>query len=97
MVNEMFSPGPWRLIFKTDKQRLDAWILAKDFTSTGRELQIISMHDMHPVKEHIERRLADIRLIAAAPEMYELLKRINEITDTNTNEISKLLARITNS
>lgn len=73
------TSGPWRLIHKKDGDRLDAWVFAKDSTSTGRELQVIDMHDQHPIKEHLERRLADIKLICAAPELLEALQAMDDL------------------
>ena len=76
-----YSPAPWRLIHKKDGYRLDAYVLAPDYSSPGREFQVIDLHDHHPIKEHNERRLADIKLMTAAPELLEALQvMVSEVT-----------------
>jgi hypothetical protein len=95
MSNTKHTPSPWRLIHKKESYKLDAWVLAKDPSSAGREYHVIDLHDQHPINEHLERRLADIKLISCAPELLEALKIIVEITgDRKTVEFDRARAAI---
>lgn len=79
MTETKFTLGPWRMIHSIRGDNLHAWIFGKDPSEgTTREIQVLSINEHHPIKEHNQRRLADMRLIAAAPEMYELLEAILE-------------------
>lgn len=70
-----FTPGPWRLVGKPKGHNLACWIFGKDPTpDANRELQVISILDSHVDKGHLERRYADMKLVAAAPELYQMLK-----------------------
>ena len=81
-MKQSFTPGPWRMLGKIKGNELNAWIFGKD-PSDGieRELQVISLQDSHPIKEHLERRLADMKLIASAPSLLEALKECEEYFD----------------
>jgi hypothetical protein len=75
MSNTKHTPGPWKMLGKIKGNEIHVWVYGKD-PSDGveRELQVISLQDSHPIKEHLERRFADMKLIAAAPELLQALK-----------------------
>jgi hypothetical protein len=74
------TPGPWRMIGEVAHGKVAAWVLAADPTSSSfRELQVISMIDSHCDKEYLDRRYADMKLIAAAPELLQALEAILEL------------------
>jgi len=96
MNKTQFTSGPWRLLMKKTTTSFFCRILAKD-GSGNRELIVIGDQDEHPIKEHIERRVADMKLISHAPEMYELLEQIIRWPGNSVpkESIKELLDRIT--
>lgn len=97
-MSTKFTPGPWRMINGSKGDHLAVWIFGKD-PGANRELQVISMADTHPMKEHHNRRLADMRLIAAAPEMYEELNSIliqGHVDKKSLESIKALIEKIDN-
>lgn len=92
------TPGPWRQIHSLIGENLHFWVLAKDPSEgSNRELQIFSVHDCHPIKEHLERRLADLKLMTASPEMLDLLKLIwnqNRLPSPTQLQVKELIDKI---
>lgn len=90
-----FTPGPWRLVDKVTENKLYCMILARDSSSnTPREFEVLTIGDSHPVKDHITRRHSDAHLIAAAPEMYALLKELDDFTDSEEGDFRKTIIDI---
>ena len=85
-----FTPGPWAI--KTDAYGRIKW--HADKRNGGEYLEVGSSTVW---VADIRQGKADARLIAAAPEMYEMLDRMGEDWDWTPafrNEVRALLARI---
>lgn len=95
MSKQSYTPGPWRLIHNKKKWNLHAWIFGKDpGTDVDREVEVIKISDYHPIGDHHERRLADMKLMAAAPEMYEFLNGIVNGNFPDHKYVQELLDKI---
>lgn len=97
------TPGPWRII--DDMGTMDSI----GIYGTKQNQLVAEIRDPeYPVSQLVKRGLeieimrANARLIAAAPEMFSLLKRVNELTedpnedlvDLLTGEIAELVDRL---
>lgn len=94
MSNTKFTPGPWRYCGQDRGQCkcCQVWSTVADF-------EVAEAHQTTEDGEiDIEQAKANARLIAAAPEMYDLLKYFlkNEYCGDHAQEVESLLNRITN-
>ena len=86
-----FTKGTWEAGIDTSSMLPYVWTKLKNVPA-----KIAVMHRCPYIKD--KEQLANARLIAAAPEMYNWLKTISEIFDKgnviNVSNIKELLARI---
>lgn len=95
MSKTKFTPGPWVAKFKPN-------VAASEISYSGNNGKYVGMFS-HSVGKHedrkkwIEEGKANARLIAAAPEMYELLEQIAEGNETNFEYAKKSIIQLLNS
>lgn len=89
-----FSPGPWRYCGQDRNQCkcCQVWSVKQDF-------QVATAHQEHEEIGYIplEQAKTNARLIAAAPEMYDILKYflMNGYCGDHREEVETLLSKIT--
>jgi hypothetical protein len=68
------TPGPWRIAAKNFDT---SFYVIHGNDEAKREVQVVKMsYGTHPIPEFLERKEADARLIAAAPELLSALVRL---------------------
>lgn len=75
---EKFTPGEWWVEI-TDHELADTGDYVTDFAVATEKTGVAQCFDNSVVSE--EEAAANCHLIAAAPDMYRLLKRLIELTD----------------
>lgn len=95
MIEKTFTPGPWKAIGGINGETASIWIMANDPSSFGvkRDLVITSFVDAHPIPEHNKRRVADFKLMALAPEMFDMLEKIL-IENPDISGVKELLNKV---
>lgn len=91
MSSEKFTKGPWRYCGKDREQCkcVQVWSVPADFNV------VICLMETEEGEITEEEYKANSRLVAAAPEMYELLKTISEVAPDHLKEqINSLLTTI---
>ena len=111
MTKPKFTPGPWE--FGPDANEDEFPIVSYEATGDGDEVEICQVNTFmtknyeSPGQLDMDRVIANARLIAAAPEMYALLKKhqaecggssnygsCSACRDRESCELTNLLARI---
>jgi len=72
--NLKHTEGPWRIQFMADDETEDFWVKSDFNEVTGYGTDILCDDFGNHVGYTREQRLADAKLIAAAPDMLEALK-----------------------
>lgn len=100
---EKFTKGPWSVhpastmsaqweeIYSADMQTQICQMEMPLMVTIGSDTDGGNILAPTPYEEEAK---ANARLIAAAPEMYRLLKKVVDITDTVDNEIEAILSKI---
>jgi hypothetical protein len=70
MAQAAHTPAPWRVVTRADRTGIIVSIAVTTDTAAG------GWWELQGVAAAAEQNIADGRLIAAAPEMYEALKRL---------------------
>lgn len=82
------TPGPWWVRKRErDGEILDCFVAAPDVNGYAYDAEILGDDEYH---DGIERKLADCNLIAAAPEMLQLLRVASNILFLLQKEVSAL-------
>ena len=101
-MNKKFTPGPWRVrkIAEFDIYKNESlYVLANDdgIVKMGKcAKKVASMPNLHNYPDDVETIYANAYLIAAAPEMYDLLDRLpSDLKHYKQSKNDKMLDDIT--
>ena len=95
------TPPPWKIVGESDLPEIDDLMIVASQVGPdweGEDIYICNIgpdfSPLKPVEGISEQNLANARLIAAAPEMFELLKQIYEHSAVGVKQIEDIFRKV---